>query len=57
MTKELLSKMCWVYDMGLVNKDVDINRDSTNFVLWDKPDLWVRFARRQGIHVPVLDSE
>ncbi|RPB00818.1 cytochrome P450 [Choiromyces venosus 120613-1] len=53
----LLSKMFWVYDMELVNKEVDINRDSTSFVLWNKPDLWVRFARRPGVEVPGLDGE
>ena len=49
--------MLWVYDMELVNKGVDLNRDSTSYVLWSKPDLWVRFVRRRGVHVPILDSE
>ncbi|KAG0133146.1 cytochrome P450 [Tuber indicum] len=53
----VLSKMFWVYDMELVNKDADLNRDSTSFVLWDKPDLWVRFTRRREVQVPVLDRE
>ncbi|CUS11625.1 unnamed protein product [Tuber aestivum] len=52
-----LSKIFWVYEMELVNRGVDLNRDSTSFVLWDKPDLWVRFTRRPGVRVPVLDSE
>jgi len=53
----VLSKMLWVYDMELVNKEVDLNRDSTSYVLWSKPDLWVRFVRRPGVQVPILDSE
>jgi len=53
----VLSKMLWAYDMELVNKEVDLNRDSTSYVLWSKPDLWVRFLRRPGVQVPVLDSE
>ncbi|PUU77618.1 cytochrome P450, partial [Tuber borchii] len=53
----VLSKMLWVYDMELVNKSLDLDRDSTSYVLWGKPEIWVRFARRRGAHVPLLDSE
>ena len=53
----VLSKMLWVYDMELVNKDLDIDRDSTSYFLWSKPEIWVRFARRRGVRVPILDSE
>ncbi|KAG0633323.1 putative cytochrome P450 [Tuber brumale] len=31
--RPVLSKVFWAYDMELVNKDVDLNRDSTSFVL------------------------
>ena len=53
----VLSKMLWVYDMELVNKDLNLDRDSTTYFLWIKPEIWVRFTRRQGVHVPILDSE
>jgi len=52
-----LSKMLWVYDMELVNKDLDPDRDSASYVLWSKPEIWVRFAPRGGVQVPILDSE
>ncbi|PUU73918.1 cytochrome P450 [Tuber borchii] len=56
-TRLVLSKMLWVYDMELVNKDIDLDRDSTNYFLWSKPEIWVKFARRRGVQVPILDSE
>ena len=56
-TRLVLSKMLWVYDMELVNKDLDLDRDSTNYFLWSKPELWVRFTRRRGVQVSILDSE
>ena len=56
-TRLVLSKMLWVYDMELVNKNLDLDRDSTNYFLWSKPEIWVRFTRRRGVQVPILDSE
>jgi len=53
----VLSKILWVYDMELVNKDLDLDRDSTSYFLWNKPEIWVRFTRRRGVQVPILDSE
>ena len=53
----VLSKILWVYDMELVNKDLYLDKDSTSEVLWSKPDIWVRFVRRRGVDVSILDSE
>ncbi|PUU72908.1 cytochrome P450 [Tuber borchii] len=47
----VLSKMLWVYDMELVNEDLDLDRDSTTYFLWIKPEIWMRFTRRQGVQV------
>lgn len=52
----ILAKMLWTYDMELMNKDLDWDRDSRCYTLWRKPDLFIKFTRRAGIHVPVLDD-
>lgn len=42
-----LAKLHWTFDAELVNKDVDLERDSGMYILWNKPDLWVRFSERE----------
>lgn len=42
----ILSKMHFVYDLELVDKTVDWQRDSRMATLWIKPELKVRFKKR-----------
>lgn len=42
----LLAKMLWMYDMELVNEDLDWLEEGKVFVMWRKPELWVRFHER-----------
>ena len=51
----VLSKMLWVYDMQLMNPNLDWDRDNMCYMLWDKPDLMVKYTRRSGIFVPSVD--
>ncbi|TGZ76304.1 cytochrome P450 [Ascodesmis nigricans] len=55
----ILAKMLWVYDMELVDDvdKLDWVRDGTANPLWRKPPLMVRFTRREGVRVGVLDDE
>lgn len=51
----ILSKMLWSYDMEAVNPDVEwLNQKA--YVLWEKPELTVRYIRRAGIVVPPIDG-
>lgn len=43
----LLSKLLWVYDIELLNKEVDWLRDSRMAMLWKKPSLIIKTTRRQ----------
>ncbi|KAE8143178.1 cytochrome P450 [Aspergillus pseudotamarii] len=42
----LLAKLLWKYDMELVNKDLDWLEEGKVFVMWWKPELWIRFHER-----------
>lgn len=44
----LLAKLLWKYEMELVNKDLDWLGKGKVFVMWWKPELWVRFHERHG---------
>ncbi|KAA8893037.1 cytochrome P450, partial [Sphaerosporella brunnea] len=52
----ILAKMLWAYDMTLQDDALDWVRDSTAVMLWRKPDLPVKFTRREGVAVPPLDG-
>jgi len=41
----VLAKLVWLYDMELVNKDIDWINDSKVHVLWWKPELYVRYYK------------
>lgn len=43
----VLAKMHWSFDLGLVNEDVDLERDSRMYILWNKPPVRVRFSERR----------
>lgn len=43
----ILAKMLWKYDLQLVNKDLDWERESLLHVMWWKPALMVRFKERK----------
>lgn len=42
----ILSKIFWVYDVELLNKEVDWLRDSKMAMLWKKPKLMIKTTRR-----------
>ncbi|KAI0425657.1 benzoate 4-monooxygenase cytochrome P450 [Xylaria sp. FL1042] len=44
-------KLIWVYDLELVNTEMDWHRDSQMHTLWRKPDLFVR-ATNRGVNIP-----
>jgi hypothetical protein len=43
----LLSKILWVYNIELMNTEVDWLRDSKIAMLWKKPKLMIKTTRRQ----------
>jgi hypothetical protein len=45
----ILSKLCWKYDMELVDQSLDWEGQSKVHVMWDKPALTVRFHLAKGI--------
>lgn len=42
--------------MQLMDRNLDWDRDSECFTLWRKPKLPIKFTRRAGVHVPILDE-
>lgn len=54
--RTILAKMLWCFDMELMDKRLDWDGDSKCYTLWQKPDLNIKFTRRAGVHVPVLDE-
>ncbi|TAQ85509.1 hypothetical protein B7494_g6162 [Chlorociboria aeruginascens] len=42
-----LAKLYWSFDAELVNKDVDIERDSRMYILWNKPPINVVFSEKK----------
>lgn len=44
----ILSKMCWKYDMELMDGSLDWEGESTCHVMWNKPTLPVRFHFANG---------
>lgn len=42
----IICKILWSFDLELVNKDMDIHRDSTHELLWETPPLWVKVLER-----------
>ena len=52
----ILAKMLWTFDMELMDSKLDWVKDNTTCGLWRKPDLPIRFTRRKGIAVPILDD-
>ncbi|KAI0870729.1 cytochrome P450 [Hypoxylon argillaceum] len=44
----ILSKLCWKYDMELMDQSLDWEGQSKVHVMWDKPDLIVRFHLAKG---------
>lgn len=51
----ILAKMLWTYDMHAVNPEFNW-LDQKAFVLWEKPELVLRYTRRAGIVVPPIDG-
>ena len=48
----VMCKMLWVYNMELLDDNLDWKRDSTCILRWKKPNLRVGFTKRAGIDVP-----
>ncbi|TEA19177.1 Cytochrome P450 monooxygenase BOT4 [Colletotrichum sidae] len=44
----ILAKMLWKYDLELVNKDLDWEKESQLHVMWWKPALMVQFRERES---------
>ncbi|CRL18797.1 Cytochrome P450 [Penicillium camemberti] len=44
----ILSKLCWKYDMELMDQSLDWEGQSKVHVMWDKPALTVRFHSAEG---------
>ena len=44
----ILSKLCWKYDMELMDQSLDWEGQSKVHVMWDKPALTVRFHSVDG---------
>lgn len=52
----IMAKMLWAYDMELVDPAQEWLSENGFAVLWEKPALYVRYTRRQGVLVPPLDG-
>jgi hypothetical protein len=44
----LLAKVVYSFNLTLVNKEVDWDRDTKIETFWRKPDLMVRFEKRSN---------
>lgn len=44
----ILAKMVWQYDFELLSKELDWERDSMMYVLWQKPVMNMKFHPREG---------
>ena len=44
----ILAKLCWKYDMELVDEGLDWLGSSSVHVMWHKPELRVRFHERKA---------
>lgn len=45
----ILAKMVWQYDFELLNKELDWERESQMYVLWQKPVMNMKFYPREGV--------
>lgn len=52
----ILTKMLWSYDMHAVNPEIDWIGIQQAYVLWEKPELILRYTRRAGAVVPPIDG-
>ena len=43
----MLAKLCWKYDMALVDDSLDWLGQSSTYVMWHKPELRIRFHGRR----------
>ncbi|KAF2118204.1 cytochrome P450 [Lophiotrema nucula] len=43
----ILCKLIWSFDLELVNKDMDLHRDSKTNILWESPPLHIRVTDRR----------
>ena len=48
-TRLFLGKVLFAFDLeGVRGHDMDFDKDFSVHILWNRPDLWVRFRPRQG---------
>lgn len=52
----VLAKMLWVFDMEMVGEDKGWMEKSKSALLWSRPELMVRFTKREGAVVPGIDG-
>lgn len=45
----IICKILWSFDLELVNKDLDLHRDTRMNSLWESPPLWVKVRERTTI--------
>ena len=43
----LIAKLVFLFDFELVDDDLDWDRESACFRLWQKPDLWTKVTMRE----------
>jgi cytochrome P450 len=45
----IMAKLLFVYDLELVNKDLDFEAESHCHIMWWKAPVWVRLTKREGV--------
>lgn len=47
----VLAKMFFVYDMELLDKELNWDKQNKSIVLWRKPPTKVRYTKREGLRM------
>lgn len=45
----IMAKLLFVYDLELVNKDLDFEAETHCHIMWWKAPVWVRLTKREGV--------
>ena len=45
----IIAKLVWMYDVELVDKELDWNEANVTYILWWKPELNVKLTTREGL--------
>lgn len=49
----IMAKLLFVYDIELVNKDLDFEAESHCHIMWWKAPVWVRLTKREGVNISI----